>query len=356
MRLAHDAEDAPNAERKRALALKAFQAEREAAELLFGALDEEPSRSVLYRSAAVLALECREGREAERLAASGLAGNPPDDIAAELREVLDRTHFQRHLDTTHTELSNDEFEISLVGPAVGTGFANEFAFFSRYRAAQGLFLRTAERLDGQSFAARPRKTTVDRFPFYLSSPADASFAVRVRVGINLSIPGVDYAERVIAEIAECMALYEQRCDRELEARMPKPYRKNFEALAGQLAPDGQNVTLVGFTAGPKENGKHVAVTRRGLAIPESPIDTALLDQTLEAGRLTVRGVLAFASSVGGKSVRHIKIETAEGKTYLVVVPAEIMHDVVRHYYEEEVVATLRLQRRGGYQLISVMPG
>lgn len=48
----------------------------------------EPSRSVLYRSAASLALKCDEWREAERLACAGLAGTPPQEIADELRDVL----------------------------------------------------------------------------------------------------------------------------------------------------------------------------------------------------------------------------------------------------------------------------
>jgi|GEM_PF-1853033 len=48
----------------------------------------EPSRSVLYRSAASLALDCGEVREAERLVAAGLAGHPPGDIADELRDLL----------------------------------------------------------------------------------------------------------------------------------------------------------------------------------------------------------------------------------------------------------------------------
>ena len=49
----------------------------------------EPTRSVLYRSAATLALDCGEYREAERLVAAALAGTPPEAIANELREVLD---------------------------------------------------------------------------------------------------------------------------------------------------------------------------------------------------------------------------------------------------------------------------
>ena len=46
------------------------------------------TRSVLYRSAATLALDAGETQEARRLAECGLAGAPPAEIADELREVL----------------------------------------------------------------------------------------------------------------------------------------------------------------------------------------------------------------------------------------------------------------------------
>ena len=67
---------------------QAYVLECEAADLLAPETALEPSRSVLYRSAASLALECGEYREAERLAAAGIAGNPPAEIAEELRDVL----------------------------------------------------------------------------------------------------------------------------------------------------------------------------------------------------------------------------------------------------------------------------
>ena len=67
------------------LAYRAYLLEKQAAELS----QTEPSRSVLHRSAATLALDCGEYREAERLVAAALAGSPPEPIANELREVLD---------------------------------------------------------------------------------------------------------------------------------------------------------------------------------------------------------------------------------------------------------------------------
>jgi hypothetical protein len=52
-------------------------------------VDCEPTRSVLYRSAASLAIRCGENEDAERLITEGLAGNPPAEIEAELRELSD---------------------------------------------------------------------------------------------------------------------------------------------------------------------------------------------------------------------------------------------------------------------------
>ncbi len=68
----------------RSLTLHAYQLEKQAAEQS----RTEPTRSVLHRSAATLALDCGEYHEAERLVAAALAGAPPEPIANELREVL----------------------------------------------------------------------------------------------------------------------------------------------------------------------------------------------------------------------------------------------------------------------------
>ncbi len=70
------------------LAVAAFLKEREAADLVANQLDFEPTRSVLHRSAATLAVECSKLRDAERLIGRALSGNPPDDIADELRDLL----------------------------------------------------------------------------------------------------------------------------------------------------------------------------------------------------------------------------------------------------------------------------
>src|SRR4051812_17651245 len=56
----------------RALVRQAFEHERRAAERSAADPSPEPTRSLLHRSAAALALECGEYREAERLIAAAL--------------------------------------------------------------------------------------------------------------------------------------------------------------------------------------------------------------------------------------------------------------------------------------------
>ena len=65
----------------------AFHAERAAALTLRDQKDAEPSRSVLFRSAASLAIEAGQLFQARCMIQLGLAGNPPIEIAKELREL-----------------------------------------------------------------------------------------------------------------------------------------------------------------------------------------------------------------------------------------------------------------------------
>jgi hypothetical protein len=73
----------------------ALEQERRAAELAVADLALEPTRSVLHRSAATLAFQCGDYREAERLIAVALSGNPPETIAEELRDLLEQVYFER---------------------------------------------------------------------------------------------------------------------------------------------------------------------------------------------------------------------------------------------------------------------
>lgn len=70
------------------LTREALEIESKAADLLRDRLDVEPTRSVLYRSAASLALDCGRNRVAADLVKRALNGQPPREIEEELKDIL----------------------------------------------------------------------------------------------------------------------------------------------------------------------------------------------------------------------------------------------------------------------------
>ncbi|MEH1935785.1 MAG: hypothetical protein V7L14_19215 [Nostoc sp.] len=77
---------------------QAFEKESQAAALIANQLDAEPTRSVLHRSAATLAIDCGELQAAERLIAIALSGNPPQEIAQELKDLFIKINLRPYLE------------------------------------------------------------------------------------------------------------------------------------------------------------------------------------------------------------------------------------------------------------------
>ncbi|MBD2500470.1 hypothetical protein [Anabaena azotica] len=78
------------------LSREAFEKERLAAELIVNNLAAEPTRSVLHLSAATLAIDCGEIAAAERLIAIALSGNPPQEIAEELKDLFVQINIDKY--------------------------------------------------------------------------------------------------------------------------------------------------------------------------------------------------------------------------------------------------------------------
>ncbi len=76
---------------------RAFAYEKQAADLCADDLSLEPTRSVLHRSAASMGMECGLDREAEQLIGRALSGEPPQEIAEQLRDLMEQVWFERHL-------------------------------------------------------------------------------------------------------------------------------------------------------------------------------------------------------------------------------------------------------------------
>lgn len=75
-------------ERAQDLYQKAYFLEKEVAQSYLDLPDAEPTRSIILKSAAVLAKECGLLREAEQWLGHALSGNPSEEIAVELRALF----------------------------------------------------------------------------------------------------------------------------------------------------------------------------------------------------------------------------------------------------------------------------
>ena len=335
-------------ERALDLTRKAFELERNAAREIESELEFEPTRSVLHRSAASLALECDEIREAERLIGRALSGNPPDEIAEELRDLLEDVYFLRHLSLRGIVLQPDEFQLSLEGDAIGFGIAPTNYFLPRIRDVETLIFRTAERMKGRGFreSGRRPKELSDELELYVSVPRAASFAVSFRIGgpqLELALAGASFPREVITDVFDCFELLNAVNFRELEERIPdESYFRNFVGLAEQIAPDGEKVRRVGFTVTTVQGERHVVLTPkqeriRGTVPVSKPIEREAI--------VEIVGTLLVANA---KSMERGRIEVVddEGKTHRFAIPRGMMSDIVKPMFEERVIVTARRKGRG----------
>jgi len=104
------------------LSSQAFEYESQAAMLLLNDYEIEPTRSVLFRSAASLALNFEDYRQAERMIAFGLSGNPPPEILEELRELLIANI---PIQTKPLSISLSQPLLSPVSPSMTVGYAKQ---------------------------------------------------------------------------------------------------------------------------------------------------------------------------------------------------------------------------------------
>jgi len=320
---------------------QAFEHEHKAAELIAQDLSAEPTRSILHRSAATLAMDCDRLREAERLVATGLAGNPPDQIADELRDLFNQINFLRHLELRGISLVTNEFQLAIDGNAVSHGMAQSDEFIERVKYTETLLSRTAQRKAGRPYQekGRTKKEIKERFELYVSIPRAASFAVTFRIGVpqqQLLLPEFNLQSDIIDEIMECLELFNNLDETALRSRISdEKYYNNFIGIAQQLAPDGEDVTVVGFTTLRNGSERKVALTQRQDQINIKKIGPPLDEQQ---ALITIEGTLRFADSTKPQQ-NKIKIIDMQGKKHQIIVPEGMMGDIVRPLFDFDVIVT-----------------
>jgi hypothetical protein len=326
-------------ERERAedLARRAYEYEVQAVELVPDNESSEPTRSILYLSAASLAYQCKEFQNAQRLVAKGLSGYPPPKVKQDLKDLFEQLDFEQHLQARGVVLEEKDLQISMRGMSVGSGMVLYDEFDRVMQNTILLVHRTVERKMGRAFRAgpgRPREIYRQFIPA-LSAAREGSFAITLRLGIDTSQPSflVD-APQVIDEILMGIELVNLRNEEGVKQLIgddvvdAKAYRQNLVSLIKNMAPDGDRITFLGFTS----KDRSVGLTRLRDDIELAPfVESDVVNLQVEPVELI--GILDLAKSRGRRDIVEINPEDGSPKQVSV---EEGLIDVVRSYFLQNV--------------------
>ena len=337
---------------------ESYSLEYEAAMNAFHTNVGEPSVSVLLRSAASLAISCKKLREAEKLIALALSGEPPFEIAEELRNLLENVNFYRHLEVKGTELSDDEVQLVISGNGVGHGYAKTDEIVSRIELFTNLAVRTAERLSNKSFRksgpmAPEHKKMIENS--YMTPLKAASMAFRIKFGTpnEPTLPGFSNYGTIIDDITSNIELLnDNRVDVLKEKINDTAYFDNFLALTKGLAPDGDTVSLFGITSIKQGEKRNTLLTEKREKISETirinQSERGISENKVERGSTqTATGILKMANA----TTNMVEI-TANGVKIRMKVP-DGLSDIVRSYWDEEVIVEYFVKSQKVKHLINI---
>lgn len=299
--------------------------------------------AVLHRSAGTLALDCRDFRQAEKIVATALAQEPHPAIAEELRDLWEQIHFQRHLDLKGITLQEDEIQLSLSGQEVGNGFVKMEEVYERISSASKLIYRTVERKQNLPFRERGNvlKEIRENYQTLVSAPRSGSFAVTLKFGksLQLPLPGVLETTAIIDEFMDLLRLVNASRTTEIQQRIPDlAYLRNFFGLARKIAPDGERISQVGFTAIRGGEQRSVGLTMPAAELPSLPpemLSPQVGPQQTPSEPIEIRGILRHADAMHEDSNVIQVIDGNEKHT--VQVPQGMMNDIVRPMWDSHVI-------------------
>ena len=306
--------------------------------------------AVLHRSAGWLALDCKRPRLAEQLASRALSGEPDLDVAEELRDLLERANFYRHLEPRGIVLSEGEVHLNLAGRAVANGVAFLADIVSRMNSFQSLVYRIVQRKLNNPYNGRVPSDIRNSYRVFTSQPTSGSFGVSLRLGqpaIQPPLPGFFGAPDVIHEFMDRLDLANRRQMGEIRERIPEEaYRRNFLGLARNLAPDGDRIRQVSFTTRRGSDVHAVAVTTPASDLRVSDAD----DVREESSLVEVSGTLRYANTgTGNRNHNRIRLVEDAGPSHYIIVPEGLMDDIVRPLWNSFVTV------KGSYRARQKLP-
>lgn len=337
-----------NIEEASELYAQAYELEKEAATIALESHLGEPTISILLKSAASLAMRCRLNRDAEKLISLALSGEPPTDIAEELRDMLENVNFNRHLSLKGITLSENEVQLVIAGNGVGFGYAKSDDALDRVETYKKLAIRTIERKAGKVFrkSGKIPNELKNVCQSFITVPRAASMAFRMRFGSIADSPlqGFSSFEEVIEDINDNIELIGRGDLENLRMNIKdESYFNNFIGLTKQLAPDGDDISLFGITSILNGKERRVQLTSRKSEISSiiQQIETNSREQTdslrtIDQNEIT--GVLSAADNLG-----KVKITSRDGERTTIIVP-DGLADIVKTYWEEEVTIRFKLEK------------
>lgn len=295
----------------------------------------EPTFSILYRSAATLALDIGENRLSEKLISTALSKNPPLEIAEELRDLLEQVNLNRHLELKGIKLEEDEIQMNLTGDSVGFGVVHSEEFLRRVDNTSKMLFRIVERKNRKPFREKGRinKDIKDGYEVFISVPRAASFSVTLKVGVpseQSSLPGFNNSVEIIDEFMNLISLIDSnKLDDVKNIIEDDAYTRNFIALSKTIAPDGTNIKNVGFTTIRNGANKFAIISKTGKDIGNPVIISE------EKKKVKIKGFLKFADATHGQS-GLIKIVDSSNKSHQIRVPEGMMNDIVKPMWDSHV--------------------
>lgn len=272
----------------------------------------EPTRTILLKSAAHLAIDCQDMRLAERLISAALAGDPPSEFVDELRSMFEQVNFSRHLDLHGVILQPNDMQMVIAGNAVAPGMASSDEFVDRVVIVQKLIYRTSESDRQQPYRDRgdPNQQIGRSLQLFLSVPRAASFAVSLKVASEKTQGEFEFAESamVLDRLMQRLELFDREDLDALHRELPvKEYFENFIDLASDLAPDGDKVRLVGLTTVRNGAEKRLEMKRVAKVVK----DTVFIPSN---ERRDMKGRVYFVN-VKDEENPIIKLETEDGSEW-----------------------------------------
>ncbi|MDM8521222.1 hypothetical protein QUF64_14345 [Anaerolineales bacterium HSG6] len=342
-------------ERTTKLFRQALEFEKQAFANFPATKSSEPTRSILVRSAASIALHAKDYEQAERLVSIGLTGFPPAEIKAELRALQEDINFKQHILLQGVEITDNEMQMTLWGNATGHGVISADLLIKKVGQIKTILYRTVERLHDLPYrtAGSPPKRVIDSFNLYLSGFVAGSFGVSFSIGekaeqLPLSseyVPKKVEIETVINEVLTCFQLLQKDEIESLKERFSnEDYLENFIGITRQMAPDGEAIKGVGLAT--ISNGKRREIdmrrNRKDIPTPSKMLGMSEGDGEGNRKQFKLEGIIKLADSLkieGKYGIIRLRNEE-EDNNYSVRVPLTQMQDIVQPYFEEHVIISV----------------